>query len=374
MPSPILPNALSRVLSDARLTADEVSSLRDSVASGAISPNQLTSLAAQYGDLFGAGAGQALVALAPEGTVALAPPVRSLGDTRASAAILSGQSELAPGSKDPAVLTFQRALDALASRMNMPQWGLMGAGGADGVYGTGTAKAVGRFQMDNALPMTGRIDQMTALKMEELLMKNAPPDVGGVQGGLGLPNGDRIAQAARELVATRGPDYGVAPAWKSPNPTVPNNADPGQTRLGATDHWKCNLFGMDALYEGGAKPAQYPSGAYPIAIEIPNYSKGSNAPLIKMGEVWPDKTPDAQAKIDALLKTARPGDVIIVKHPGNNTADGGHTRIVVANNYASDGTVDCAQAGTDTALIRRETLGSFTSEDAFYLLRPAQTR
>jgi peptidoglycan hydrolase-like protein with peptidoglycan-binding domain len=369
-----LPNAFSRILSDGRLTADEVQSLKSAVDAGQISTDQLKSLATQYGDLFGAGAGQALVAIAPKGAVALAPPVRSLGDTRASAEVLSGAATLAQGSKHPAVLTYQRALDALASRTGKPEWGLQNNGGADGSFGAGTAKAVSQFQQDNGLPVTGAIDQMTALKMEELLMKNATPDVGGVKGSLGLPDGDKIAQAARDLVATRAEDYGVPGVWKSPNPSVPGNKVPLTTPLGAKDRWKCNLFGMDALYNGGAKPAQYPGGSYPIAIEIPSYSKGPNAPLIKMGEVWPSKDSNAQAKIDALLKTARPGDVIIVKHPGDNKADGGHTRIVVGNNYAADGTVDCAQAGDPAAHIRGETIDSFTGEDAFYLLRPAQTR
>jgi hypothetical protein len=134
---------------------------------------------------------------------------------------------------------------------------------------------------------------------------------------------------------------------------------------------------MDSLYAGGAQPPHYPGGNYPIAIEIPNYAKGPNAPLIKLGEVWPGKegSPEtAQAKIDALLKIARPGDVIIVNHQGNDKADGGHTRIVVGNDYAKNGTVDCAQASSDSAKIRGETLGSFTGEEGFYLLRPAISR
>ena len=53
--------------------------------------------------------------------------------------------------------------------------------------------------------------------------------------------------------------------------------------------------------------------------------------------------------------------MIIVNHQGNDTSDGGHTRVVVGNSY-------------DTAKIRGETLGSFTGEEAFYLLRPAQSR
>jgi len=368
-----IPNAISRVLADGRLTSDEVTSLKTAVANGQISGDQLKQLATQYGDLFGAGAGQALVAIAPQGTVAMPPPIRSLGDTRAAAEVLAGTATLSPGTKHPAVLSYQHALNALANRMGKPEWGLLG-GGADGTYGPSTSKAVSAFQTANNLPVTGNIDQMTALKMEDLLTQNAPPDIGGVKGTSSLPSGDKIAQAARDLVATRGPEYGIAPPWHSPNPNLPGNKVPDHSNLGASNHWKCNLFGMDALFAGGAKPPQYPSGAYPIAIEIPNYSKGPNAPLIKMGEVWPGKgDADAnRAKIDALLKVARPGDLLIVKHPGTDTADGGHTRVVVANNYAKDGTVDCAQAGSDAAHIEGETINTFTGEDAVYLLRAAQ--
>ena len=51
-----------------------------------------------------------------------------------------------------------------------------------------------------------------------------------------------------------------------------------------------------------------------------------------------------------------------------------HTRVVVGNAYDTNGTVDCAQASSDAAKIRGETLSSFTGEEAFYLLRPAQSR
>lgn len=372
-----LPTIVTRALADARLTTDEVRDLKKAVQRGEVTTSDLQRLGLRYGDLFGTGAGQALVALAPAGgQVAIAAPVRSLGDTRAAAEVLAGTTTLSQGSKHPAVLTYQRALNALASRLEKPEWALMGSG-ADGSYGKESVAAVTNFQNANGLPATGAIDQMTALKMEELLMTHAAPEIGGVNTGrLALPDGDKIAKAARDLVEKRAADYGTGPAWKSPNPAVPNNRNPGTSTLGAVGRWKCNLFGLDSLYAGGAQTPHYPGGNYPIAIEIPNYSRGSNAPLIKMGEVWTGKgdTATAQARIDALLRIARPGDLIIVNHQGNETADGGHTRVVVANNYATNGTVDCAQAGSDAAQIRGETLGSFTGEEAVYLLRPAQTR
>ncbi|MFO0600599.1 MAG: peptidoglycan-binding protein [Myxococcaceae bacterium] len=373
---PAISPIVSRALSDARLSPAEVQELKAAVATGKVKPEELQALATKYSDLFEAGAGKELAAIAPRQTrLVVTPPIRSLGDSRAAAEVLNGNVTLSQGhaTNKEAVLGYQHALQALASRTSHPEWSL--PSGADGGFGNETTKAVQAFQRDNGLPVTGAIDQMTALKLEGLLMKNAPPEVGGVLGPTpNIPSGDRIAQAARDLVATRAEDYGVGGTWKSPNPNVPNNRNPGTTPLGVKDRWKCNLFGMDSLYAGGAQPPHYPGGNYPIAIEIPNYSRGANAPLIKLGEVWPSKTGDAQAKIDALLKIARPGDVIIVNHQGNDTSDGGHTRIVVGNSYETNGAVDCAQAGSAAAHIRGETLGTFTGEEAFYLLRPAVSR
>lgn len=370
-----LPPSVARALSDARLTSDEVRDLKKAVQRGELTTADLQRLGVRYADLFGAGAGAALVAIAPRGgEVAVAPPLRSLGDTRASAEVLSGAATLSKGSKHPAVLTYQRALGALASRMGRPEWAL--ADGADGVFGKGTIAAVIAFQTAQGLPATGTIDQATALKMEELLIANPAPQTGGVVAKSSLPSGERIAQAARDLVASRGADYGTGPSWKSPNPRVPGNSRPGESSLGALGRWKCNLFGLDSLYAGGAETPHYPGGFYPIAIEIPNYARGPNAPLIKLGEVWTGRvTPEERdARIQSLMKMARPGDLIIVNHQGDDKADGGHTRVVVANDFATNGTVDCAQAGGDTAHIRAESLGSFSGEEAVYLLRPAQTR
>jgi peptidoglycan hydrolase-like protein with peptidoglycan-binding domain len=374
MPVSPLSSPLRRALADAQLTSAEITALKASIASGEVKPAELALLAQKYGDLFTAGAGKALIAIAPaQAHVTITAPVRSLGDSRAAADVLNGTTTLSKGSPSKAaVMAYQHALESLASREAKPDYSL--ASGVDGAFGNETTTAVRAFQRDNALPVTGVIDQATALELENHLMQKAPPDIGGITGPmLPVPDGARIAQAARDLISARAQDYGVAGTWKSPNPKIPGNTSPGQTPLGATNRWKCNLFGMDSLYAGGAKTPHYPGGFYPIAIEIPNYSRGADAPLIKLGEVW-TRDANAQTRIDALLKIARPGDVIIVNHPGTETADGGHTRIVVASSYGTNGVIECAQAGQGEAHIVGERLTSFTGEEAFYLLRPAASR
>lgn len=372
--------ALRKLISDGKLSAAEVSDVVKAVKGGQASAADLKLLADRFGDLFEAGTGTPLVALAREvgSAVKIAPPVRSLGDDVDAAAVLRGDRTLSAStnSRDPAVLSFQRALNALASRTGHPDWGLLGSG-ADGAFGAESSRAVAAFQKAHQLPESGAIDRATAVEIERELYTHAPPDVGGVTAGPRKPDGDAIARAALELVRTRAADYGVAPAWKSPNPDVPGNKKPGVTELGATNRWKCNLFGLDALWAGGGKPPAYASGWYPIATEIPGFSKGRNPPFIKLGEVWPDKTTpeDTARRVADMMAMARPGDFIMVRHHGGGGgADGGHTRVVTANHFAQDGGVDCAQAGTNAAHVRAETLGSFTGEEAVYLIRPNQPR
>jgi peptidoglycan hydrolase-like protein with peptidoglycan-binding domain len=60
---------------------------------------------------------------------------------------------LAVGSRGPAVASAQRALIAR---------GIAVVGGADGVFGRYTESAVKTFQQRSALPVTGRVDVVTA--------------------------------------------------------------------------------------------------------------------------------------------------------------------------------------------------------------------
>lgn len=373
-----LSTIVRRAISDARLSADEVGKLRAGIRSGQIKGAELELLAARYGDLFEVGAGSALVEVSPASAhVVLHAPIRSTGDTYASARVLTGHLTLSKGSTSrEAVMTYQRALIGIASRLGKPGWALPKYG-ADGDFGNEMLGAVTAFQRDSALRVTGSVDQATGLAIEQHLVEHSAPDIGGITGPSSpAANGERIAQAALDLIGARAADYGLSSPWRSPNPAIPGNDKPGISALGAVGRWKCNLFGLDSLFLGGAVTPHYPGGNYPIAVEIPNYTRGPSDPLIKLGEVWPEEmTPaEAKSKIEALLKIARPGDVIIVNHPGTETADGGHTRVVVSNTFSTTGTVDCAQAGSEEALVRAETVSSFTSEEAFYLLRPSQNR
>ena len=62
----------------------------------------------------------------------------------------------------------------------------------------------------------------------------------------------------------------------------------------------------------------------------------------------------------------------MVRHQDAAAADGGHTRVVVANHFAKDGQVDFAQASSDTAVVRSEGVDALYGETAVYLLRPNQ--
>jgi peptidoglycan hydrolase-like protein with peptidoglycan-binding domain len=170
MPVP-LSNTVRRALADGHLTADEVTQLKQAVAAGQVKPAELATLAQKFGDLFDAGAGKALAAISPpQAHVVIAAPIRSLGDSRAAAEVLNGNLTLAQGTPAPkeATLAFQHGLAALSSRLDKPAWGLPSSG-VDGGFGNETTAAVKAFQQDTGLPVTGAIDQRTALELEHQL-------------------------------------------------------------------------------------------------------------------------------------------------------------------------------------------------------------
>lgn len=60
-------------------------------------------------------------------------------------------------------------------------------------------------------------------------------------------------------------------------------------------------------------------------------------------------------------------------HPGPSVADGGHTRVAVANNFSLDGTVAFAQAQYDRAEIQDEGATDLLPAENLWLLRPTLT-
>lgn len=378
---PTLPASLRSLLADGKLTESEASSL----SSAEVGAGDLRKLATSYGDLFSAGAGNALkrAAAARGVSVVVRGPIRSLGDHPASAAVLRGEVTLRSGSSSEAALHVQRALNAIANRSGNASLALL-TSGADGAFGTESSTAVRIFQSSVGLPATGEVDQETAMRLEAELVARPPPNVGGVGATASLPDGEAIARAARDLVARRGADYGTAAVWRSPNPNIPGNRNPGVTSLGVEGRWKCNLFGLDALYLGGAEPPQYRTstgekGYYPIAVEIHNFAKGSSPALSNLGRIdLRGLTPaEKQRRVDALLRIARPGDIVTVDHPGPATVDGGHTRVVLANRMAADGTVEFAAASSSSAITYDMTprqIAVDANEDFITLVRPIRRR
>ncbi len=197
----------------------------------------------------------------------------------------------------------------------------------------------------------------------------------------GGPTGQTIADVARYRVAQFGSNYGVEGEWKSPNRKHRGNPRPDVRRVGngIVGRWKCNLFGLDVLHQAGfAVPMD--RGWYPCAVDIPGYARGRNRYFDEVVTIDFAGLSRAQklAKIRALMQKAKPGDVIILDHAGTKRSDGGHTRIVVENRVARDGTVVTAEARQSSAKILTHgaaTLGRVDDgEEKMYLLRPRRRR
>ncbi|MEW5851758.1 MAG: hypothetical protein AB2A00_23415 [Myxococcota bacterium] len=209
---------------------------------------------------------------------------------------------------------------------------------------------------------------------------DGPTNVGGSSGA----NGESVVRAARMLVTERGQNYGVDDPWFNLDP---NHALPANVSLGGLKgRWKCNLFACNTVYAAGFEPPYYNNrgrGEYPNANQLFKWSDkyagqyGNKTHFKLMGELDPQSLEgEAREKaIRDLLRSAQPGDLIIVDHMGTDVADGGHCRVLLGGDLGDgSGTLQCAQASFDAAAIKDETVHSFTGEERIWILRPNRPR
>ncbi|MBI4616709.1 MAG: hypothetical protein HY720_24065 [Planctomycetes bacterium] len=198
------------------------------------------------------------------------------------------------------------------------------------------------------------------------------------------PGPEDIVAAAKKLVDERGENYGVDDPWWNVDP---RHALPAGKRIGGLKgRWKCNLFGGNVLAQAGFEPPYYGNkgkGEYPNANQWFKWSDkyaskyGNKSHFNLVGELDVESLEgDARRKaIAELLKQAKPGDFIVVDHLGSAVSDGGHVRVVVENKIGEgEGTVACAQASYTSALVKNETVDSFTGEEKVWILRPNVAR
>lgn len=244
-------------------------------------------------------------------------------------------------------------------------------------------KLSGAREMDALFTQVDRFDRDGSLGSMALLdgagNQTAPGKILSALDPLFQSRTQAVADAALARIDSYGKNYGVDGKWVTPNPYMPGNRKPNQTEFSASQgRWKCNLFAMDCLVQAGFVPATYSrdgKGWYPIACDLHKFASGPNRVFDMKGEIKLNalSSEDKDARVAALLKQAQPGDLIIVKHQGDGGSDGGHCRVVVGNNFEKDGTVPCAQASYDAAVVKDENLGRFTGEDTIWLLRPCRT-
>lgn len=378
---------LQNLVQDGRLAGADVDALANLAKQGQIRGADVVALGARYADALDAGTGNKLAAVAKQLGVALRPEA-PIADLTGAPGVLNGLVTLAPDKnrRHPGVKTVQRALIALANRLERPAY-MLPVWGADGDFGGESTKAVAAFQRDHGLEATGTVDARTAKKMNQVLKATNAPAVFGP--GAAETGGKRMAAAADYLVREHGDNYGVDQAWFNLDP---NHALPANVRLGGLKgKWKCNLFACNTMYKAGFEPPYYHNqgrGEYPNANQLfkwsGKYAKryGNKVHFDLGGELKIQDTEKAvgrdrtKAVLAKLLATAKPGDMIIVDHRGDEVADGGHCRVVIENRMKPDGTgyIACAQASRDSGKVRDETLSRFTGEETLWILRPNRAR
>jgi len=257
---------------------------------------------------------------------------------------------------------------------------------------------VDRFDKNGSYASMDRNNQAVATKMEALAdigdissfralaNTGAPGRTGRVDGPQGTTNPQAMAESAKNLVKDRENYFGVDQPWMNSDP---NHALPANVRLGGLKgKWKCNLFGGNAMYNAGFEPPYYGNkgkGEYPNANQMYKWSDkhagkyGNKVHFEMKGELDVSKLSgdEKKKKIANLLAQAKPGDMIVVDHMGDDVADGGHVRVVTGNNHIKpdgSGTLDAAQASHSRAEIQQEGVSDFTGEEKIWILRPNRPR
>jgi hypothetical protein len=198
-------------------------------------------------------------------------------------------------------------------------------------------------------------------------------------------DGQSLADAATALVRDFANYFGVNDPWKNSDP---NHALPANVRLGGLKgRWKCNLFAGNAIYNAGFEAPYYGNrggGEYPNANQFYKWSDkyagrfGNKVHFELKGELAVDELSGSEKKeaIAKLLATCEPGDLIMVDHMGSDVSDGGHCRVVVANDLQPDGSgiIECAQASFDAAEIQNERLGDFVNQEHIWVLKANKPR
>lgn len=331
-----------------------------------------------------------------------AAPAEAAGVTLASE-LLAGSPDLARGAQEASIRFGARGEGVRTLQSALGRLGLL-QGPADGIFGRDTQRALSQFQRSSGLAADAILGPRTLAALDAALASGgtaAAPGAGGrpplsgrdaVAGLLasGLqapaePDGAAMADAAQALVDKHADHYGVDDPWFNIDS---RHALPDNVRLGGLEgSWKCNLFAGNAMVAAGFEPPYYGNrgqGEYPNANQLYKWTDKYAGQFGNAGherfelrgelDVQSLSGEAREQAIAALLAKAEPGDMIIVDHMGSDVADGGHCRVVVENRFAEDGTVACAQASFDSALVKDERLSSFTGEETIWILRPSKPR
>lgn len=372
------------LIKDARLSTNDVATLKAAVQSGQASVQDVEHLAARYVDALEAGVGDAMRKLLVDvgSRARVGAPIGNLG---AAPGLLNGTVQL-PRDKDSHkdyVPMVQKALIALASRtgdasMMMPKYG------ADGGWGTETETALKAFQLSKGLTQSGAVDLATAQALDQALRATRIPPIfaGGVDPN--GPNLDSMKGAANALVTKRPDAYGVDDPWINCDPrhTLPANTPIN----GLKGKWKCNLFACNTMAAAGFEPPYYGNrgrGEYPNANQLYKWSDKHAASNGNAGHARFElraeimnadrlSSTERELQIKALLAKVEPGDMVIVDHAGPGVADGGHCRVAVAKN--ADGSFDFAQASFTKAEVQTEGHSDLMGEEHIWVLRPNKRR